>query len=167
MYVGHLGFALLARRTTPPVPLPALVLAAYAPDIVQLALRMTGIGDPDQIRSHTVPSVVLTALAASLVAIARVRGEGRARAAVVAALTVLSHLPADYLTGCKTVWPGGPRIGLELYGRPRWDFVVETGFVGLAALACFGPRLTSVARVAAMLAALLLVAVVQALLQLS
>ena len=167
MYVGHLGFAILARRATGAVPLPALVLAAYAPDFVQLTLRVTGIGDPDQVRSHTVPVVALTAFAAWVLAFVLARGPGRRQAALVVALTVLSHLPADYVTGCKVLWQGGPRFGLELYGRPRWDFVLETGFVGLATLVTFGPRATSVMRVVGMLAVLLVVAVLQAMLQLS
>ena len=39
----------------------------------------------------------------------------------------VSHLRADYVTGLKPTWPGGPTIGLDLYSRPLGDLAVETG----------------------------------------
>jgi hypothetical protein len=32
---------------------------------------------------------------------------------------------ADYATGLKPTWPGGPWIGLQLYQRPAIDLAVE------------------------------------------
>jgi hypothetical protein len=38
---------------------------------------------------------------------------------------VLLHLPADYITGLKVLWPGGPIVGLNLYAHPMADFALE------------------------------------------
>jgi amino acid transporter len=40
-------------------------------------------------------------------------------------LTYVSHWPADYITGLKPTWPGGPTVGLYLYARPIPEFFVE------------------------------------------
>jgi nitrate reductase gamma subunit len=32
---------------------------------------------------------------------------------------------ADYVTGLKPTWPGGPFIGLEVYRHPAVDFGIE------------------------------------------
>jgi hypothetical protein len=48
---------------------------------------------------------------------------------VSAALTVmalyLSHGLADYVTGLKPLWWGGPPVGLQLIERPVADFIVQ------------------------------------------
>ena len=42
---------------------------------------------------------------------------------------VLMHLPPDYITGKKGLWPGGPVAGLYIY-RWRWlDFLISTPVV--------------------------------------
>ena len=40
----------------------------------------------------------------------------------LAALLVLAHLPADFVTGRKLFWPGGDLMGFYLYGEPVLDF---------------------------------------------
>src|SRR4029077_11143699 len=52
----------------------------------------------------------------------------------VAALTGAvgaSHVLADYVTGLKPTWPGGPTIGLNLYSHPLGDLAVETVVLAL------------------------------------
>jgi hypothetical protein len=51
-------------------------------------------------------------------------------AGLTGAVTV-SHVLADYVTGLKPTWPGGPAIGLELYSHPLGDLAVETGLLAL------------------------------------
>ena len=41
-------------------------------------------------------------------------------------LTYASHWPADYLTGYKPTWPGGPWLGQMLYARPTTDLLLES-----------------------------------------
>jgi len=42
----------------------------------------------------------------------------------------VAHALADYVTGLKPTWPGGPMIGMRLYSYPWIDFVVETLVIG-------------------------------------
>lgn len=51
--------------------------------------------------------------------------------ALVVAGVVVSHVLLDWVTGYKPTWPGGPMIGLGLYGRPALNLLVE-GLVILA-----------------------------------
>jgi hypothetical protein len=44
---------------------------------------------------------------------------------LVVAAVVASHAVADFMTGLKPTWPGGPMIGLELYHHPVFDFAIE------------------------------------------
>lgn len=72
--------------------------------------------------SHSFPAIgVLTLLAglAYLVATRDVTG-----AAFIGVL-VISHAFADYLTGIKPTWSGGPMVGLQLYHHPVIDFALE------------------------------------------
>jgi hypothetical protein len=137
MYVGHVGIA-LALRAMPGAPaLALLVLAAQGPDWVELVLEAGGYRWANPAWGpHALPWVALGAvlaagLAAALAAAvpARLRDDPRARAAVVAALAYASHWPADYLTGFKPTWPGGPMVGRQLYGRPLVDLAMEVAVV--------------------------------------
>jgi hypothetical protein len=72
---------------------------------------------------HALPLLVTGAALAGSVTWARVRS-GRAVALVVAAW--LSHWPADWPTGLKPTYPGGPWLGLRWFERHPWlDLVVE------------------------------------------
>ena len=53
--------------------------------------------------------------------------------AAALALTYASHWPADYVTGLKPTWPGGPQVGLLLYRHSAADAVVES----LVIVACW------------------------------
>ena len=71
---------------------------------------------------------------------------------------IVSHMLLDWITGYKATWPGGPMIGLRLYGHPIADFVVE-GLVIVAGALLYGrtlpPRRRPWIDVALMLVALL------------
>src|SRR5262245_1791412 len=46
-------------------------------------------------------------------------------------LTYASHWPADFITGWKPTWPGGPDVGLLIYDNPVLDVLVESTLVVL------------------------------------
>jgi len=124
VYTGHIGIALAlgAERDAPPLWL--LALAAQGPDwgdaVHELLRRPYGnLGWS----SHSFPLVGFGALGAALLAYALTR---RHRAALLAALAYLSHWPADYFTGLKPTWPGGPLVGLQWYTVPGRDLVLES-----------------------------------------
>src|SRR5690242_18990019 len=126
MYVGHLGFALGAKGVRRTVPLWLLVLAAQAcdwSDVALLAIAPHLTEHTYEMLSHSIPAVLVMAVAFAL-AYVIVRRD--AVGAVVLGGVVISHILADYLTGYKPTWPGGPMIGLHLYDHPRWDVALET-----------------------------------------
>ena len=123
MIAGHLGIAgavYAARRDS---SLPWLLVAAMAPDGVDALYVVAGICNPHGLYSHTLPAAVL--IAALTGAVAYFSTDRRVTGAL-AALLVLAHLPADYVTGRKLFWPGGELMGLYLYGQPALDFAVES-----------------------------------------
>lgn len=131
MYIGHVGIALGAKRLRASVGLFALLLATYAPDWVDGGLCLAGLYNPDGVLSHSIPAVVLFALAAFALYGLRTRDW---TAAIVIAGVVLSHMLLDWITGWKPTWPGGTMIGLKLYDRPVTDFIVEGLLVVAGAL---------------------------------
>ena len=94
-----------------------------APDGVDALFVVAGICNPHGLYSHTIPAAVL--IAALTGAVAYFATDRRATGAL-AALLVLAHLPADYVTGRKLFWPGGDLMGWYLYGRPLLDFALES-----------------------------------------
>lgn len=127
MIVGHVGIALGAKGVRPKVPTWLLLLAALLPDIVDLAIGFAG--QPSGVSamwSHSIPAVCVLAAAFAVGGWIAYR-DGRT-AALLGAL-VLSHVLADYITGRKPSWPGGPSIGLRLYSRPALDFALEAAVI--------------------------------------
>jgi hypothetical protein len=119
---GHAGIAGALARARPRVSLPWLLVAAIAPDLLDIAYALAGFCNPYGLYSHTVPAAVL--LGAGLAGVAVLAG--RRETAVVVLLAVLLHLPMDYVTGRKLYWPGGEMYGLQLYDRPMLDFLLES-----------------------------------------
>ncbi len=72
--------------------------------------------------SHSLISVAIgaTTVALGYWLVTRQRGD-----AVVLWLLYASHWAADFITGSKPTWPGGPTVGLVLYDRALWDCVLE------------------------------------------
>jgi hypothetical protein len=122
VYVGHLGIALGARGLRRDAPLWLLVVATQACDWVQ-AVGCVAAPDASAMMSHSIPAVAVLATICGLVAFGWTRRRG---VAVVIAATAVSHALADYVTGDKPTWPGGPMIGLSLYDHPVLDVLLET-----------------------------------------
>ena len=126
MYAGHAAIALLAKGIRPNVSLAVLVPVAFGPDWIEWFLEVSGRPDSDRMASHSIVSVVLcaTLVAAVYWAFTRSRGD-----AAIVWLTYFSHWPADFITGTKPTWPGGPYVGLGLYGNPIADIVGESAVI--------------------------------------
>lgn len=124
MYVGHVGIALGMRRARAAPPLWVLVVAAGLPDWGDALLELAGMrpADPGW-APHGWPLVGLGALGAAVVG---ARAAGSWRAGALAAAACVSHWLADYITGYKPTWPGGPQdVGLGWYGHAWRDLVLE------------------------------------------
>jgi hypothetical protein len=122
MYIGHFGFALAGKGLRRNAPLWLLVLATQGCDWVQAVACVVAPAGASAMWSHSVPAVAALALTLSLASYL-LTADGR-----VAALTgavAVSHLLADYVTGRKPTWPGGPTIGLDLYSYPLGDLALE------------------------------------------
>jgi membrane-bound metal-dependent hydrolase YbcI (DUF457 family) len=122
MYIGHVGAALAAKRLRASIGLFALLVATYVPDWVDGGLCLAGAHNPEGMLSHSIPAVLLFALAGFAVYALSTRDF---TAALIVAGVIVSHVLLDWITGYKPTWPGGPIIGLQLYGHPVADFVVE------------------------------------------
>jgi membrane-bound metal-dependent hydrolase YbcI (DUF457 family) len=81
--------------------------------------------------SHSVPAVLLFSLVGFVLYALKTRDW---TAALVVAAVILSHMFLDWITGYKPTWPGGPMIGLRLYGHPVADFIVEGMLIVIGAL---------------------------------
>ena len=120
MYAGHAALATLAKGARPRVPIALLVPVAFAPDWIEWFFD--AIGHRNREISHSLVSV---AIGASLVALVYLLATRQRLDAAAVWLTYVSHWPADYITGLKPTWPGGPTVGLYLYARPFQEFCVE------------------------------------------
>ena len=123
MYTGHVAIALGARGVRRDLPLWVAVLAAQAPDWVEVICAGLGARASAQLWSHAFPFVLLGASAAAILVRLRMRSSG---AALAAFAVYLSHPLADLVTGSKPLWSGGPPLGLWLIDRPVPDFVVQS-----------------------------------------
>jgi len=119
---GHLGVAMAARARWSRVPLLVIAVAAIFPDIIDFVTAALRVCGPNGLYSHSLPSIAIQAvvLGGAVTAWRRSPSAG----AVVAAM-ILLHLAADYITGLKLLWPGGPVVGLNLYSHPVGDFILE------------------------------------------
>jgi hypothetical protein len=122
MILGHLGLALGARAVDPEAPIPWLVAAAIAPDVLDLGLAAAGVCNPYGEYTHTVVAIAATAFVFGAAGAWATR---RGRTGLVVAALVVSHLLADYVSGLKPLTIGGPLVGLDLYRWPWADFLIE------------------------------------------
>ena len=130
MYAGHAALALLAKAKRPRVPLALLVPIAFAPDWVEWAFAASG--HRNQEISHSLVSIAIGAAIAALVyGVARTDWSG----AIAVWLTYVSHWPADFVTGRKPTWPGGPTVGLYFYTKPFVDLGIEVAVIAVCWLA--------------------------------
>jgi hypothetical protein len=128
MYIGHLGFALAGKGLRCNAPLWLLVVATQGCDWVQAVACVAAPAGTSAMWSHSIP--VVAALAAALSLASYLLAGDRGVAALTGAVAV-SHVLADYVTGLKPTWPGGPTIGLDLYSHPLGDLAVETAVLVL------------------------------------
>jgi hypothetical protein len=125
VYAGHLGFALAGKGVRKDAPLWLLVLATQGCDWLQVVACMR---DPDTsaLWSHSIPAVAALAVAFAVAAYLVTRNGA---VALLGGAVAVSHIGADYLTGLKPTWPGGPLIGLDLYAYPGGDFLLESAVI--------------------------------------
>jgi hypothetical protein len=130
VFAGHAALALLAKSKRPNIPIALLVPVAFAPDWIQLFAD--ALHHYHKQISHSLVSVAIGATAVALVYLALTRARTDA---MVVWLTYASHWPADFITGKKPTWPGGPTVGLLLYAHPLGDVLVESAVIVLCWLA--------------------------------
>jgi hypothetical protein len=126
VYAGHAALALLAKAKRPRVPLALLVPVAFAPDWIEWIFA--GFGHRNQEISHSLVSV---GLGATLVALVYGALRRDSSGALAVWLTYVSHWAADFFTGRKPTWPGGPDVGLYLYTKPAVDAAIEFTVIAL------------------------------------
>jgi hypothetical protein len=120
VYAGHAALALLAKAKRPSVPVALLVPVAFAPDWIEWVF--SALGQRNQEISHSLVSIGIgSVLVAVLYGATRADWGG----AVAIWMTYVSHWAADFLTGRKPTWPGGPSVGLYLYSKPVIDAALE------------------------------------------
>ena len=131
MYIGHVGAALAGKRARRSIGLLVLLIATYVPDWVDTGLCLAGTFTPAEMLSHSIPAVVLFALA-GFVIYGLTSGDWTG-AGVIGAV-ILSHMFLDWITGEKPTWPGGPTIGLNLYTHPFIDFIAEGATIAIGGI---------------------------------
>ena len=124
MYAGHAALATFAKGKRPRIPFWILVPVAFAPDWLQWLIE--GIGHQNREYTH---SLVAVGLGATVVALAYWAFTRQAIDSVALFLLYLSHWAADFITGFKPTWPGGPTVGLGIYGHPAWDLLLESALI--------------------------------------
>lgn len=132
MYAGHIGIALAAKRVWPLAPLWMLVIAAELPDWADGVLCVVGVRSTVYgMMSHSIPAVLILGITAATLGVVVERPHPMVLRSVFAAVLtmVVLHTVADFTTGSKPTWPGGPMIGLGLYRFPVADFLLEAAVV--------------------------------------
>jgi hypothetical protein len=124
VYAGHAALAMFAKGVRPRVSLAVLAPVAFAPDWVEWFFAISG--RQNRMLSHSLVSV---AIGATLVALVYWAVKKSPQDAAVVWLTYVSHWPADFITGTKPTWPGGPDIGMSMYGDPVADIAVEWSLI--------------------------------------
>ncbi len=183
MFVGHFGLGLAGKRLAPRLSLGSLFLAAQLVDLLWPTFLLLGwesvrivpgttVVTPLDFVSYPWTHSLLLALAwgLALALIARLLGRSPGEAGLLAAL-VVSHWLLDLATHRPDLplWPGGPKVGYELWaslpgtvivelalfaagvalyarstrardGRGRWGLVALVGFLlAIYAANLFGP----------------------------
>lgn len=120
MYAGHAALATLAKGVRPRIPLALLIPVAFAPDWIEWLL-----GAVDRHNRELSHSLVSIGIGATVVAIVYLLVTRAGVDAMTVWLTYVSHWPADFITGQKPTWPGGPIVGLFLYRHQAIDGIIE------------------------------------------
>ncbi|MDB4889735.1 MAG: hypothetical protein JWL61_1590 [Gemmatimonadetes bacterium] len=123
MIIGHVGVAFAAKSRWPRIPLNALLVATFAPDILRELLGALSLSPWEAtLYSHALPwSALLAAFAGALAWVAL-----RDRTAFIVVFgIVLSHVLLDLISGNKPLWYGGPR-GIHLGMVEPVELIIET-----------------------------------------
>lgn len=127
MYAGHVGFALGAYSFRRTLPLWLIIIAAQVPDWMDAGLCIADMDrGPYGLYTHGLIPVASAAVAFAVISWIISRDT---RGALLIAAVVISHYGLDYLTGQKPTWAGGPIVGLDLYGRPVADLIIESATI--------------------------------------
>ena len=136
MITGHFGLAWYARSrrigaagAAGTLPFLAMIAASVLPDGVDAILSAAVVCNRYGVYSHSLPAIALLAAAAFGISFAVWRDR---RLSTALALLTLLHVPADWITGEKILWPGGPILRLYLYRWPWADFLLEAPIVWFA-----------------------------------
>ena len=125
MLIGHAGIAQFCKFVRRDIPLGWLLVAAFLPDLIRAPLALIVSPYWREVLSHSLPSVILLALAIGVVSLAR---HGDLLTSAILCSACLTHWPADALTGCKplydNIWVG--RFG---YRHPVTDIAIEGGLL--------------------------------------
>ncbi|MEO8624344.1 MAG: hypothetical protein ABI625_24905 [bacterium] len=124
MIIGHIGVAYAAKAQWQRIPLGALLISSFAPDILREAFASAGFPWPrTNLYSHGLPWCLLLAAAAGLLAWKALADRSRVAGVVVAGL-VLSHIALDLISGSKDMGPGGP-MGLYVESIQQLELAIE------------------------------------------
>jgi hypothetical protein len=126
VYAGHAALALLAKSRRPRIPLAVLIPVAFAPDWIEWIFSAAGLRNQEI--SHSLVSI---GIGATLVALVYGVSQRDWSGALIVWLTYVSHWAADFFTGLKPTWPGGPTVGLYLYKTPVADAAIEFAVIAV------------------------------------
>ncbi len=122
MIMGHVGVAFAAKWRWQRIPLGALLLATFAPDILRelLAVFLLPLKETN-LYSHALPWSALLALGVGALGWFLLRER---EAFVIVSGVALSHIALDVLSGSKPLWVAGPD-GLDLWRNAPVELLIE------------------------------------------
>jgi hypothetical protein len=126
MIIGHVGVAFAAKWRWRRIPLGALLVATFAPDILrQVFAALTFPWQQTNFYSHALPWSALLAVAAGVLAWMALTDR---TAGMVIGAVVLSHIALDMVSGNKPLWSNGP-VGLDLDDVEQAELVIESALM--------------------------------------
>ena len=139
MFIGHIALGFAAKRIAPRTSLGSLIASAEAADIafpvfVLLGWESAGfVSGTNPFLSITLDHYPISHSLLTLIAWGAVVGllyrwrRGYGRGALALSALVVSHWVLDWITHRPDMplWPGGPRVGLELWASVPGTVVVE------------------------------------------
>jgi hypothetical protein len=128
MFTGHFAVALAGAGRGRALPLSLLVAASFCGDLTEAFVAALDVADPTRVWSHSLPATAAAGLVLGLAwrAVGGTWSEG-----AIVLLVAVSHTALDFLTGNKTIWPGVPPAGLNLYQRPIPEYLLELTAIGV------------------------------------
>jgi membrane-bound metal-dependent hydrolase YbcI (DUF457 family) len=139
MFIGHIALGFAAKRIAPRTSLASLIASAEMADIlfpvfVVLGWESAGFtAGPNKFLSLTLDHYPISHSLLALVVWGAVVGllyrwrRGYGRGALAISALVVSHWVLDFVTHRPDMplWPGGPKVGLELWASVPGTVVVE------------------------------------------